>query len=160
MLHVVCLFEFFCMMCVMWWKLISKLQHLADHSSPPLFALCAWAEHSYSCQPTKKKGTRYKTLFLVLLSHLFLQRGNTRHRWRGWLWWRWCPLSPLSAPPTLLFFLLLLLSFFKGGMPDNGGGEIGADHDYTTNSQIMDKVLCQSVTKNLTAYRFNSAGWG
>ena len=29
-----------------------------------------------------------------------------------------------------------------------------------TNSQIMDTILCRSVTKNLTAYRFNSAGWG
>ena len=28
------------------------------------------------------------------------------------------------------------------------------------NSQIMDTILCRSVTKNLTAYRFNSAGWG
>ena len=31
---------------------------------------------------------------------------------------------------------------------------------FRTNSQIMDTVLCRSVTKNLTAYRFNSAGWG
>ena len=30
----------------------------------------------------------------------------------------------------------------------------------TTNSQIRDTVLCRSVTKNLTDYRFNSAGWG
>ena len=29
-----------------------------------------------------------------------------------------------------------------------------------TNSQIRDTVLCRSVTKNLTAYRFNSGGWG
>ena len=29
-----------------------------------------------------------------------------------------------------------------------------------TNSQIRDTVLCRSVTKNLTDYRFNSAGWG
>ena len=29
-----------------------------------------------------------------------------------------------------------------------------------TNSQIMDTILCRSVTKNLTLYRFNSAGLG
>ena len=29
-----------------------------------------------------------------------------------------------------------------------------------TTSQIMDTILCRSVTKNLTAYRFISAGWG
>ena len=34
------------------------------------------------------------------------------------------------------------------------------DVEYKTNSQIMDTILCRSVTKNLTAYRFNSAGWG
>ena len=31
---------------------------------------------------------------------------------------------------------------------------------HKTNSQIRDTVLCRSVTKNLTDYRFNSAGWG
>ena len=31
---------------------------------------------------------------------------------------------------------------------------------FMTNSQIRDTVLCRSVTKNLTDYRFNSAGWG
>ena len=33
-------------------------------------------------------------------------------------------------------------------------------HGFMTNSQIRDTVLCRSVTKNLTDYRFNSAGWG
>ena len=31
--------------------------------------------------------------------------------------------------------------------------------DVMTNSQIMNSILCRSVTKNLTPYRFNSAGW-
>ena len=31
---------------------------------------------------------------------------------------------------------------------------------HKTNSQVMDIMLCRSVTKNLTPYRFNFFGWG
>ena len=37
---------------------------------------------------------------------------------------------------------------------------LGSTKRFRTNSQIRDTVLCRSVTKNLTDYRFNSAGWG
>ena len=42
------------------------------------------------CMSTYQKKVDKVTLFFLLLSHLFLQRGKTRHRWRGCLWWRGC----------------------------------------------------------------------